>query len=313
MATGTQTAGGTLVDVVARIAANRGLTIPLQAGQTTRSPNSRPASQVAQAMTDCPVCGGTGWIVPDLRPGATDYGRAVRCRCNAGVADNCGLNEQERGLSADAILGNGPMVQVLRYLVSHAVANPVGWITLWGDYGVAKTLAAQAIVAQLVKAGRSARFYHARQLEQGWFSDVRGDTANAELYRRLPALVIDELDKINVTNDWTRHGLQELLDTRYRAAVAGQSLTVLICQVDPNVAMPGDVASRMADGRFYRPWPGDAGARVPDAFRGILIERNGALWVPGVLRVTGKDARPAMPSRFALPVAGHRAVSAGVR
>ena len=265
-------------------------------------------------MTDCPVCGGAGWIVPNLRPGAADYGRAVRCRCNAGVADNCGLNDQERELSADSIMGNRPMHQVLRYLVSHAVAYPAGWITLWGDYGVAKSLAAQAIVAQLVKLGRSARFYHARQLEQGWFSDVRGDTANAELYRRLPVLVIDELDKINVTNDWTRHGLQELLDTRYRAAVAGQSLTVLICQVDPNVAMPGDIASRMADGRFYRPWPGEVNPQTVDAFRGVLVERNGALWVPGVLRVVGKDARPMMQPAY--PAARNGAVHrapAGVR
>ena len=259
-------------------------------------------------MTDC-ACGGTGWLVPDLPLGDPGYGRAVRCSCNVGIAEFCGLNEQERELSAASIApmpGNEKMVAVLRHLVKHVTAYPAGWLTLWGDYGTAKTLTAQAIIAQLVKAGVSARFYHARQLEQGWFSDVRGDTANAELYRRLPVLAIDEIDKINTTSDWVRFGLQELLDSRYRAGVAGTQLTILICQVDPAVAMPGDIVSRMNDGRFARPWPHGPNPHV--------VERDGALWVPGVLRVVGKDARPMMQPAYpaARNGAAHRA-PAGVR
>lgn len=259
---------------------------------------------------DC-GCGGTGWIVPDLPLGAPGYGRAVRCGCNTGVAEFCGLNEQERELSAEDIAeitpGGRDMVAVLRHLVHFITANPSGWLTLWGEYGTAKTLTAQAIVAQLVKAGRSARFYHARQLESGWFSDVRGDTANAELYRRLPILAIDEIDKINTTNEWVRHGLQELLDTRYRGGVAGTQLTILICQVDPAIAMPGDILSRMSDGRFARPW---AGPRNPH-----VVASEGALWVPGIVKVVGKDARPLQASAYPPAVqrgAAHRA-PVGVR
>ena len=242
--------------------------------------------------------------MPDLPLGAPGYGRAVRCTCNAGVAEFCGLNDQERELSADAIfdLGSASMTAVLRHLVKFITANPAGWLTLWGEYGTAKTLTAQAIIAELVKAGQSARFYHARQLESGWFSDVRGDTANAELYRRLPVLAIDEIDKINTTNDWVRHGLQELLDTRYRGGVAGTQLTILICQVDPAVAMPGDIYSRMNDGRFMRPWAGERNPHV--------VARHGALWVPGVVKVVGKDARPLQASAYPAAVqrgAQHRA------
>jgi hypothetical protein len=146
-------------------------------------------------------------------------------------------------------------------------------------------MAAQAIVAGCVRQALPARFYHARKLEDGWFADIHGDSANGQLYREIPVLCIDEIDKANLTNDWVRKGLQELLDTRYRSAIAGQTLTILICQVDPAGAMPGDIHSRMSDGRFYRQWT----APTPNRY---TVERWGAHYVPGIVHVEGPDQRP---------------------
>lgn len=236
-------------------------------------------------MAECPICRGAGYYLPDLPAGAPGFGKARRCgRCDTGLGARSGLNEQELRTTAATIRGASDMHVLLRWLVGDVLAQPSGWLTLWGAYGTAKSLTAQAIVAGLVRQNVPARFYHARRLEDGWFQDIHGDTANGQMYREIPALVIDEVDKANVTNDWTRKGFQELLDHRYRAALAGESLTILICQVDPAIPMPGDIHSRMMDGRFWREWTGGANRYV--------VEKWGARYVPGIVHVEGPDMRP---------------------
>ncbi len=233
------------------------------------------------------MCGGTGYYVPDLQVGDPGFGKAQRCRrCDSGLAPRSGLNDQELRLASADIQGRSDTAVMLRYLVDAIVAQPAGWLVLWGEYGTAKTLAVQAIVASCIRAKLPARFYHARQLEQGWFDDVHADSNHGANYRRIPVLAIDEVDKINLKSDWVRAGFQELMDSRYRAGLNGTQLTLLICQVDPNTVLPGDVVSRINDGRFYRAWTGG-----PNQY---VINRWDGQYLPGVLHIRGTDARPMM-------------------
>jgi hypothetical protein len=237
----------------------------------------------------CKVCHGTQFIL--------DAGQVQACpKCGAvDYAATCGLSAEELRTTAERIGVTGSQMdretqQILRHLVGDVVAHPTGWIALWGSYGTAKTMAVQAMVAGLVRRGVQARFYHAKRLEQGWFDDMHGDTANAQTYRRLRVLAIDEADKINVRSDWTRAAWQELMDDRYRSALAGQTCTLIICQHEPEKCMPGDVASRMADGRFYRPWPHGKNQQT--------VQRpswGDGLYLPGIVHVAGQDMRPHMP------------------
>ncbi len=229
----------------------------------------------------CAVCGSTGYLIdadgkvtPCPKCGANDY------------AQHSGLSATELALTAASILGKEPTHSILRWLVGQVIEKPTGWLTLWGAYGTAKTMAVQAMVAGLVAKGIPARYYHARRLEQGWFDDMHGDTCNAALYRRIRVLAIDEADKINMRSDWTRAAWQELMDDRYRSGLSGATCTLLITQTDPESCMPGDVASRMMDGRFARQWP-----QKPNRF---TEERGGELWVPGIVHVDGQDMRPYM-------------------
>lgn len=229
-------------------------------------------------------------------------GQVIPCpKCGAQLfAAQSGLSDEELRLTAAQIGVIGghedrETQALLRWLVEQVIARPAGWLTLWGSYGTAKTMAVQAIVAGLVRSGTQALFYHARRLEQGWFDDMRGDTANAQLYRRARVLAIDEADKINLKSDWTRAAWQELMDDRYRSGLAGRTCTLLICQGNPADCMPGDVASRMTDGRFYRQWAGGKNRQVV-----TKPEWGPGLWVPGIVRVQGQDMRPHLPPRAQL-------------
>lgn len=221
-------------------------------------------------------------------------GQVVACpQCSAqDFRASCGLSAAELETTSAQMFVAGSQAdqdtqRVLRWLADDVVSRPAGWLTLWGSYGTAKTMVAHAVVAGLVRAGIQARYYHAKRLEQGWFDDMRGDTANAVMYRRVRVLVIDEVDKINFKSDWTRGAFSELMDERYRTGLAGTTCTLLISQHDPADAVPGDVASRMADGRFYRQWKGGKNRHTVSR-----AEWGPGLWVPGIVHVQGQDMRP---------------------
>ena len=255
--------------------------------------SSPPGKSPARPQTEvCKMCSGNQFVldgdnqvVPCPKCGTQDY------------AAQSGLSAEELRLTPQMIGSIGSQTDrdtqaLLRWLVEQVIAHPVGWLTLWGSYGTAKTMAVQAMVAGLVRAGVQGRFYHAKRLEQGWFDDMRGDTANAQLYRRVRVLAIDEADKVNLKSDWTRAAWQELMDDRYRSGLAGKTCTLLICQGDPVECMPGDVASRMADGRFYRAWNGGKNRHAVGK-----PEWGPGLWVGGIVRVQGQDMRPHIPPR----------------
>ena len=218
------------------------------------------------------------------------FGKPQPCTECAGVdaGRHCGLSSEERGYSADSIRGKGDMSQMLRWLVTDCCASPVGMVTLWGKFGTAKSMTVQAVVAELVRQRKPARFAHAKTIEQRWFDDMHGDTSNAKVFLEAPVLAIDELDKCNLKSDWVRQQFQLLMDTRYRAAVDGEQLTLITLNGRPEDVLPGDIASRLNDGRFYRQWPPNA---EPNKF---VVERWGAKALPGVIELVGDDARPYM-------------------
>lgn len=229
--------------------------------------------------------------MPDLQPKDPGFGRAARCpACGIDYRDRCGLNESEQQATSKSISGKGDTETALRYLVDAITAKPTGWLTLYGAYGTAKTLTVQAIIANLVRAGKVARFCRASEIEQAWFDDMHGDTNKRQLFLELPALAIDELDKVNLRNEWIRERFQELMDMRYRTGVAGETLTLITLQGEPAKHLPGDIASRISDGRFSRLWTGGRNK--------LVIDRWGEKVLPGCLHIEGADARPNMAPDF---------------
>lgn len=229
--------------------------------------------------------------MPDLPTSHPAFGKAMRCRqCQPDYTPHCGLTADELAYTDMSIEGKNEISITLRHLVRLITKEPKGWLTLYGNSGVAKSLAVQAIIATLVRNGHTARFAHAHQVEQAWFADRDSDKSNAEYFLNVPVLAIDELDKTNLKNDWVRQQFQYLLDHRYRQAVAGKSLTLFTLQFAPEHSLPGDMVSRMTDGRFCRPWP--------HAKNSMTIQRWGETVIPGLIHVQGVDVRPFVTPEF---------------
>ena len=96
--------------------------------------------------------------------------------------------------------------------------------------------------------------------------------------------------KVNLRNDWIRERFQELMDLRYRSGIAGETLTLITLQGEPSAHLPGDIASRINDGRFSRLWTGGRNS--------LVIDRWGEKVLPGCLHIEGADARPNMAPDF---------------
>lgn len=246
-------------------------------------------------MSACPRCKGARYYLVDVPTTDVRFGKAQPCpECAGDYSRLCGLTEAERQYSADSIEGKGATHQLLRWLVADCVSNPIGMLTLWGTFGTAKTMAIQAVVATLVRQRRAARFITAKGIEQRWFADMHGDSSNSQVFLTAPVLAIDELDKVNLRNDWVRQQFQALMDARYRTAVDGESMTLITLNGRPEEVLPGDITSRLADGRFYRQWPDGA----PDSDE-YVIKRWDTKAVPGVIQLGGRDARPYMRPHWA--------------
>lgn len=268
--------GAGLQAVIDQIAQRRKIVLPTSSLSISTTSGDEPC---------CTACSGQGWVVPPYKQGEP-IPPPVRCAACADFRQNTGLNEQELALKPEDIRGKSTLVGVLRYLAKYIILNPHGWLTLWGKPGTAKSLTAQIIVAGLAAKGVEARYYHARRLEQLFFDDIHNDTSNIEMLRRVPVLVVDELDKANLGNAWVRKGFQELADQRYRDALARRTLTIWVVQYDPERLDEnmGDLVSRMNDGRFCRPWFGEPNEFTADTF--------GDLMLPPVIHLNGEDVRP---------------------
>lgn len=193
-------------------------------------------------------------------------------RCHSWLA-HCRLNTEEQQAKLSDITGGGS-AGALRRLGEQILADPFGWFMVWGGTGSAKTLFLHALTAGFCRAGTQAVYYHAADLAEGLYRDVSDDdSANHEWYRRIPVLVIDELDKYRLT-DWSRKQLQALLDDRYRNMRT--HMTLFAANRDPfdEEWLPDDIKSRLSDGRFRR----------------VIDGRE----YPGVYQVKAPDMRPSL-------------------
>lgn len=234
-------------------------------------------------LTACLTCKGQGHylLVDEAHP----LGTVKPCPHCANLLKHSRLNAREQQSQLCQISGDDSAL-VLRVAGQQILSDPFGWFTVWGGTGSAKTLFLQALVVAFCKQGIQASYYHAGDLQAGLMADIeQPDRANMELYRRLPVLAIDEIDKYH-WKDWSRKQLQALLDWRYRNM--DTQVTLFASNKDPlgidrngDYWLAEDIASRMQDGRFHRTWP--------DA---VVPPEDIAGYVPGIYHVLATDMRP---------------------
>ena len=167
-----------------------------------------------------------------------------------------GLTDAERAVRlddivADAASGTGRMLSAARDFVK----QPIGFLTLYGSTGNAKTAVLHGVVNELVDQQIEAVYVTAFDV-LGYIRaafdkehDVIDDTAHDRLKRleRVRVLCLDELDKIK-WSDWVEEQITDLIDARYRLGLDGEVGTVVAMNASPD-KLPAWIYSRLRDGR----------------------------------------------------------------
>lgn len=204
------------------------------------------AYYVSEAVTaPCPVCGGNK--LGDL------------LRKNSGVPVGF---EYVRFANVEPAPGNDDARAWLAQTIAQA-PNPAGMTTICGSYGTGKTFIGYAITNEYVMRELSAKYITAADMLASVRDTFGNNSGNAgehivQSYRKYKVLVIDEIDRVNLTA-WATETLFRVLDGRYQER--DSLATVLVSNSTPTQLAATDewgyLASRMNDGVVIEMTNGD--------------------------------------------------------
>ena len=229
----------------------------------------------------------------DVDLGHALFGKSLPCPSCHDYLESSRLNEEERGHELGMIRSvdtDRGIHEVMRYMALSMVADPYGFLSVYGGYGTAKSLMLTATVAEFCRRGKHAVYYRSDEIADRLFKDLKGESDYGRYFRTVPVLAIDELDDLKLIENggglsYIGREISAIIDERYRQR--NSLVTLLAFQDAPAHWMPGDVVSRVNDGRFYRDWP-DA-LPVPECLDG---DRR----IPGILEINAPDLRPFLRS-----------------
>lgn len=127
-----------------------------------------------------------------------------------------------------------------------------GMLYLQGPYGIGKTVLARAATVEAVDMFRSALYRRHSELANYLRSSYDRDFGQSELVHRIERfsnvrwLVIDEIGRVNET-DFVRESIGEIVDARYRNALRGSAMTVLISNSAPEDVFDAYLVDRIRD------------------------------------------------------------------
>jgi DNA replication protein DnaC len=194
-------------------------------------------AETGHGHSDCPLCGGLGYVVPDVPPAHPKFGRAVVCQCRAAEEEMARVDALQelsqlgalRNCTFDSFMPEGigltpPRQLNLKRAYDRALAfaqNPDGWLILKGGYGCGKTHLAAAIANCRLNLGHPALFVNTPDLLDHLRATYGPNSLTSydqrfEQVRNAPLLILDDLGSQSNT-DWAQEKLYQIFNHRYNA------------------------------------------------------------------------------------------------
>lgn len=224
-----------------------------------RVPSSYGQAVYAYADPSCDICGGIGWLSPNVPVGHPLFGKFQPCSCTAAARARrlqqiCGLTDIEQRVTLDQIKyirpDSGTALMVAA--VARFIEMPVGMLIIQGKPGNAKSMSLWSVVNACLSESIEAVYVtyqilldHIRDAYNG--SDSA--TVRLERFKSVTVLALDEFghDKVKATEKVLELE-SALIDWRYRWGLAGKMGTI-IAMNDEIENLPGSIQSRLRDGR----------------------------------------------------------------
>jgi DNA replication protein DnaC len=197
---------------------------------TSSSTNDQPDSE-------CPLCGGLGYVARDLPTGHPDFGRLFPCDCKLAEIERRRMEHLRALSNLDHLArltfanfvpdGYGLMPDKAANLhgaydlTQRYAENPEGWLVLFGGYGCGKTHLAAAVANRAIERGQPVLFVVIPDLLD-YLRATFGPNSPAtyderfDQVRNAPLLILDDLGTQSSTA-WAQEKLFQILNHRYNA------------------------------------------------------------------------------------------------
>lgn len=218
-----------------------------------------PAGSIKLKEPKCNVCKDIGLIGLDVPFAHEKFGRLYPCpNCQPDhyeldLESTTGLVKTEREMNWKDVADINNAIEAVE-AVKSTLERGYGWVFLWGNCGLAKTLILQIAIAESLRASKDAKYIRMVEvidnLKTAFDKKDSGSDENRkiETWSNLPVLAIDEFEKINET-DWASNRRFLLLDRRYQEAIREKSITIFASNQNPE-HLEEYLASRVYDNRF---------------------------------------------------------------
>ena len=215
----------------------------------------------------CEICGGVGFVMPNVQPGEKGFGRAVPCDCKRAELD-ARRNERLHRMSQLGALaalrfdtfapegmnlapGTARNLRMAFESAQNFANNPQGWLLLKGGYGCGKTHLAAAIANQRLAQKKPVLFVVTPDLLDHLRSTYRPGSnisydERFEQVRNAELLILDDFGAHN-HSDWAQEKLFQIFNHRYNARLP----TVITTNEDVE-AIDKRIRSRLTDLSFVQ-------------------------------------------------------------
>jgi hypothetical protein len=169
------------------------------------------------------------------------------------LASNCGLTGDELDIRLDAFTpmeGKEPARALAGKLLGLS-PHPIGFVTLYGGYGVGKTTLLKALINGFRIVNIPSVYTRMSDMlndfREGFTNPKDAIKAVVDRYASYRVLAIDEIDRVNLTA-WVMEIMPAFLDARYEASKT--SLTIMATNQNPETFPEAlqYLASRMTSG-----------------------------------------------------------------
>lgn len=234
-------------------------------------PNDSPQAPVGRrtrpCVPDCPVCGGFGYvrIAPNADKNSKSFGKVDVCPRvdrlqSPAQAELLGITASERDeLGWGALIMDWGNVAEAVTAIKSTLERGWGFVYLWGDYGMAKSLLLRIAVAETMRADKVGAYanmpdiiQHLRRAfrEDDRIEDPRSEDERLNFWMEVPLLCVDEVEEMRDTS-YAAEKQFMLLNTRHEQTIRERNLvTILASNQPPEVAMRRKLADRIMDGRY---------------------------------------------------------------
>ena len=205
-----------------------------------------------------PFVDGSGWVRRNVPLHSAEFGKLLPCPNSDPFKRYgfiSGLVDEDKNTHWDSVIETSPDVVKAIAAIKSTLQRGYGWVTLWGECGLAKTKMLKIAIAEYIREQRQPASY-ANMLDIINHMRSAYDTNNPngesekrlDLWSGLRVLAIDEFEKVNET-DFATSKRFSLMDRRYEEACRMKSITLIATNKNPAM-FDSYLFDRIRDGRF---------------------------------------------------------------